>query len=74
MEKIYLLIKNWLKINWKKKLPKIAITVSSFIISKEPLAIKYKDVSTSPLCSNVSPGGAWVVLNFNDNALKHQKC
>lgn len=32
--------------------------------------MKYRDVSTSPLWTNVSPGGAWVVLNFSDNALK----
>lgn len=53
--KIYLL-KNKSKINLinfrrlaQNQIPKIAITVSSFIISKDPLAIKYNDVSTSPL-------------------------
>lgn len=51
-------------------LPNIAITTSSFRISIDPRAIKYKHVSTSPLCTSVSPGGACVVLNFNDNALK----
>ena len=30
-------------------LPKMAITTSSFNISMDPLAIKYKHVSTSPL-------------------------
>lgn len=44
--------------------------MSSFKISIDPLDIKYKDVSTSPLCTRVSPGGAWVVLNRSDNALK----
>lgn len=54
-------------------IPKIAITTSSFIISSEPRAIKYNDVSTSPLCTNVSPGGACVVLNFSESALKPTK-
>lgn len=36
----------------------------------DPLEMKYNEVSTSPLCTSVSPGGAWVVLNFNDKALK----
>lgn len=48
----------------------IAITISSRRISMEPREIKYKDVRTSPLCTKVSPGGACVVLNFNDKALK----
>lgn len=39
----------------------------------EPRDMKYKDIKTSPLCASVSPGGAWVVLNFNDNALKIKK-
>lgn len=52
-----------------KILPNIAITTSSFNISIEPRAMKYSDVNTSPLCTNVSPGGACVVLNFNDKAL-----
>lgn len=42
----------------------MAITISSFKISTDPLAIKYKAVSTSPLCTNVSPGGACVVRNL----------
>lgn len=54
-------------------LPKIAITMSSFKISIEPRETKYSDVSTSPRCTNVSPGGAWVVLNRSDKALKHKK-
>lgn len=53
-----------------RHLPNIAMTTSSFNISIEPRAIKYRYVRTSPLCSSVSPGGAWVVLNFNESALK----
>lgn len=53
-----------------KSIPNIAITISSLSISMEPLAMKYKHVRTSPFSNSVSPGGAWVVLNFNDNALK----
>lgn len=34
-----------------------------------PRDIKYREVSTSPRWTRVSPGGAWVVLNFKDNAL-----
>lgn len=56
--------------NWiRKLLPRMAITTSSLSISIDPRAMKYSDVNTSPLCTNVSPGGACVVLNFNDNAL-----
>lgn len=51
----------------------MATTKSSLTISMEPLDMKYKEVKTSPLCTNVSPGGAWVVLNFNENALKPNK-
>lgn len=32
--------------------------------------MKYKALSTSPLCTNVSPGGTCVVWNFIDNALR----
>lgn len=35
--------------------PNIAITTSSFNISIDPLAIKYNEVRTSPLCTSVSP-------------------
>ena len=44
--------------------------MSSLTISIEPLAIKYRDTMTSPWCTRVSPGGAWVVLNFIDRALE----
>lgn len=53
-----------------KNQPRIAITTSSLRISMEPRAIKYKQVRTSPLCTKVSPGGACVVLNFKERALK----
>lgn len=46
------------------------MTISSLKISIEPLDMKYNELSTSPRCTNVSPGGACVVLNFKDNALK----
>ena len=46
------------------------MTMSSLTISIEPLAIKYRDTMTSPWCTKVSPGGAWVVLNFIDRALE----
>lgn len=59
-------------VNIQNYLPRMAITTSSFKISIEPRAIKYSDVNTSPLCTNVSPGGACVVLNFNDNALQRK--
>lgn len=36
----------------------------------EPRAIKNNEVRTSPLWTKTSPGGACVVLNFNDNALE----
>lgn len=52
-------------------IPRIATTVSSFSISKVPRAIKKRETRTSPLWTRVSPGGAWVVLNFMDKALKH---
>lgn len=54
-----------------KNLPKMATTISSLRISIEPLEIKYKAESTSPLCTSVSPGGTCVVLNFIDKVLKH---
>ena len=54
-------------------LPNIANTASSFTISMEPREIKYRDTRTSPWWTRVSPGGAWVVLNFMDKALKHRK-
>ena len=47
----------------------IAITMSSLRISIEPLEMKNNAVSTSPLWTSVSPGGACVVLNFIDKAL-----
>lgn len=53
-------------------IPRMAITTSSLRISREPLEMKYIEVRTSPLCTNVSPGGAWVVLNFILNALKER--
>lgn len=53
---------------------KIATTTSSLIISSEPRAMKYSEVNTSPLWTSVSPGGAWVVLNFIDRALELIKC
>lgn len=37
----------------------------------EPRDMKYNEVSTSPWCTRVSPGGACVVRNFNERALKH---
>lgn len=49
---------------------KMAMTTLSLSISMEPRDMKYKDVSTSPWCTRVSPGGACVVRNFNDSALK----
>lgn len=49
----------------------MATTMSSFRISIDPRARKYKAVSTSPQCTNVSPGGAWVVLNRIAKARKH---
>lgn len=52
----------------------IAITTLSFSISMEPRDMKYNEVSTSPWCTRVSPGGACVVRNFNDRALKHTHC
>ena len=51
-------------------LPKIAITISSLTISIEPRAMKYSETITSPWWTRVSPGGAWVVLNFIESALK----
>lgn len=48
----------------------MAITMSSLSISMDPRAMKYNEVNTSPLWRRVSPGGAWVVLNFNESALK----
>lgn len=54
-------------------LPKMAITISSFRISILPRDIKYREVSTSPRWTKVSPGGACVVLNFKDNALFSKK-
>lgn len=51
--------------------PRMAMTTSSLSISIDPRAMKYRHVSTSPLWSSVSPGGAWVVLNFKDRSLKH---
>ena len=51
-------------------LPRIAMTMSSFNISIDPLDMKYKASRMSPRCTNVSPGGTCVVLNFIDNALK----
>lgn len=42
----------------KVDIPKMAITTSSLRISREPLEMKYIEVRTSPLCTNVSPGGA----------------
>lgn len=47
----------------------MAITTLSFNISMEPRDIKYNEVSTSPWCTKVSPGGACVVRNFKDSAL-----
>ena len=52
-------------------LPNIANTASSFTISMDPREMKYRDTRTSPWWTRVSPGGAWVVLNFMDKALKH---
>lgn len=42
--------------------PKMATTMSSLRISMDPLARKQRAVRTSPPCTSVSPGGAWVVL------------
>lgn len=44
--------------------------MSSLRISIDPLEMKYKAVSTSPLCTRVSPGGTCVVLNFIDRVLR----
>ena len=52
------------------KLPKMAITASSLRISNDPRAMKYIDVSISPGCIRVSPGGACVDLNCIDKARK----
>lgn len=52
----------------------IAITTLSFSISMEPRDMKYNEVSTSPWCTRVSPGGACVVRNFSDRALKRTHC
>lgn len=45
--------------------------MSSLRISMDPLEMKYKAESISPLCTKVSPGGTCVVLNFMDNVLRH---
>ena len=50
--------------------PRIARTTSSLRISMEPLEIKYSALNTSPRWMRVSPGGAWVVLNFIERALR----
>ena len=52
-------------------LPNIANTASSFTISIDPREIKYRETKTSPWWTRVSPGGAWVVLNFMDKALEN---
>ncbi len=49
---------------------RIATTLSSFNISIEPREMKYNDVNISPRCVMISPGGAWVVLNFIENVRK----
>ena len=46
------------------------MTTSSLSISMEPRATKYMASRMSPGCIRVSPGGAWVDLNFIDKALK----
>lgn len=56
--------------NHNKNQPRIATTVSSFRISSVPLAMKYRAWRTSPRWTKVSPGGAWVVLNFIERALR----
>lgn len=55
----------------KRNSPRMATTMSSFRISIDPRPRKYKAVSTSPQCTRVSPGGAWVVLKRMANARKH---
>ena len=55
-------------------LPRMAITMSSLRISIEPREMKCSEVRTSPRWTSVSPGGAWVVLNFIDNALRNEVC
>lgn len=42
----------------------MATTTSPLRISIDPRDMKYRAVSTSPAWTSVSPGGAWVVLNF----------
>ena len=49
------------------KIPNMAMTISSFNISIEPLAMKYMASRISPGCMSVSPGGACVDLNRIDN-------
>jgi len=58
--------------DWNKyvSLPNMAMTMSSFNISIDPLDTKYRASNISPLWTKVSPGGTWVVLNFIDKALK----
>lgn len=56
--------------SWLKYSPRIATTMSSLRISMEPLDKKYSAVRTSPQWTRVSPGGAWVVLNFIAKALR----
>lgn len=53
-----------------KHSPRIATTMSSLRISMEPRDKKYSAVRTSPQWTRVSPGGAWVVLNFIARALR----
>lgn len=43
--------------------------MSSLSISIDPRDMKKIEVSTSPRCTSVSPGGACVVLNLRDSAL-----
>ena len=45
----------------------MATTLSSWRISIEPREMKYNEVRMSPRCVMMSPGGAWVVLNFIEN-------
>jgi len=48
----------------------MATTTSPLRISMDPLEMKYSAVRTSPAWTSVSPGGAWVVLNFMARALR----
>ena len=44
-------------------LPRMAMTRSPSRISMEPRETKKRALRRSPRWTNVSPGGAWVVLN-----------